>query len=514
MSGMFTNPGGDFINLFQCPIGVNRDMTPLSANCYLDVQWFRFDNGHPRTIGGYEKVISGTNDIVRGMATVSIDDFVRVFLFRNSGIFQVDFLSNGSITGEINVTPSEWIAPTEIQPDLVFSCDLMTITADEDDEVVSESILFVVGMMNSKDPTQTIEAPIFYRNVNQTSVFLPLNQSTAGGVIVDLPFLIKYGNYGVFYRSAAGNPLDWTENNYTASSNEKIIAAQTFQNGFISWTTSKLNKNIYDPSTETYTSVELVPKISLLSPSSIVSVENNTFYWVGQEEFYLYNGIVDIVINKKNRNTFFEKLNKNWKGKIWAIYMPAFKEIWFYSVEGDSRECNHVYIYRIKDNEWSDSVSNRSCGLVYPPLNYPLLADSAVTPYSGSENYPIWEHEKGFNVSYDGINYPIPSRIQTKIYSAIELAQSPIMQNLQIEVRKMEKDILHTGDIDVEILTFEYPNSEPIIYGGFKFTADTTQLPMQISASYISFRFSMNTLEGFAQFGRNTVQYIMGTVRS
>lgn len=511
MNPAYMNELGDLINPFSTKPGIDRDNPIGKIKAHIDGQWCRFDNGNARKMGGYVAISPGTQEIIRGLYTVAVDDFTRVFIFRNTGIWQIDIFADGSVSGETNRTPVGWTPPAMGTPDLTFSFDEMTVYDAGSD--VNTTYLFVVAPPNSQQINQTTEAPIYMGQVNDTTPFESIDQSTSGGVIVYEPFVVKFGNNGVIYWSnqtgGVPDPLDWPTTNRTAIFSKKILAAKSFPGGILMWTSSELKRVTYDVVLGTFVATPVSTEISLLSPGSIVAGHNSTYYWFGKNQTYIYNGVSDTIENGLCRNQFFESLNKQYAGKVFGVYVGDFKEIWWFSPQGNSTECNHLYVFPYKTNDWSDSECWRSAGVGESELDKPLFADSQTNIYSGLPTYSIWMHEMGTDIEVNAIKYPLPSWIQTCQFS---LLQGNPQMNVEIRISKIEKDIQHTGDLEVQVFTYAYTDSQPYITQEFTFQESTTQQDIQISGRYVSFKYTSNTIGGYYQIGDMRYDYKPGAV--
>ncbi len=507
MSGGQNNyPLGDYVQPLKCKPGVDRDSTILACESFLDSQHMRFDDGQPRKIGGYEKIFNGNGDIIRFMYPVAIDNFIRFFLFRDTGVAQIDLFPNGTVSGEIDRTPSGWVPPLSGTPSLTFSVDQMTIVATSTQTV--ENYIIFVAPPNSENPNQTQEAPIFIGSVYSTLPFAPLNQTCSGGILVSDPFLIKYGNDGLMYYSEVRDPFVFPTKNVVGVTAQKLLLAKRYQGGILFWSATQLERAVFNTQTSEWSIVPAAPKISLLSPSSIVESHNSSFMWVGIDNMYLYNGVTNTITNVYNRNQFFDSLNTNYRGKVWGIYMGRFEEIWFFNVEGAATETNRAYIYKYKDGEWCDTYLDRSCGVEAGLFIRPLMAENKTNPYSNSSQYSVWQHEKGFNIVYNGTAYPLEAWIQTKLFSVF-LGNPQV--NVEMRIQKIERDIAQAAsEVQVNILTYKYPYSDPWTSPTMTLKSGDTELNPNISGRYISFKFTSNTLDGFMQVGDNMYQYQLG----
>ena len=87
------------------------------------------------------------------------------------------------------------------------------------------------------------------------------------------------------------------------------------------------------------------------SRQSAIAVDNSV-YFMGNEEFYVYNGSVQ-TLPKNLSNYVFDNMNGDQKDKIFAGVNSAFTEVlWFYP-DGNSFECNRYVSYNYSNDTWS-----------------------------------------------------------------------------------------------------------------------------------------------------------------
>jgi hypothetical protein len=503
---------GYYIQPFDSNPGVSKDTTIYDSETFIDSQHTRFFAGRARKMGGYEKVISGNNHIVRALYSVAINDFTRVFIFRDTGVSHIDFLANGSITGEVDRTPVGWVPPAPGTPSLTFSVDSLTTVSTSGGSFSSAVAVFFVAPPNSQNPSQTQEAQVYYVDAASNQPFNPINVMCSGGLIVFAPYLMVYGNDGVIRYSSATDFTVFPAASNNVVSSTKILACKRYRGGSIlAWTIDSLYTIARDTTNPSrFTSVTTSPKISLLSPSSIIEGHDNSFYWVGNEQFYVYNGVTQTLPNSLNRLQFFANLNKKYKGKVWGMYTGNFQELWWFSPENENTECNRLYGCSLAEKAWFDSNLPRSCGLERDYLDYPLLADTQPNIYSVSSTFSVWQHEKGFNIVDNGMSYPLTAYFQTRLFTAFD--KNPQV-NLEMILRKMEVDVNQMGDMQIQIITYNFPKSDPYESQIYTLTASQKQIDLNIQGRYVSFKFISNDMNGFFQMGKNQVNYQLGGAR-
>jgi hypothetical protein len=225
----------------------------------------------------------------------------------------------------------------------------------------------------------------------QNPTYKPI--SVAGGVCVLYPFIFVYGVAGFIANNnvssiyADRTLYDWngTLANQTNVAASKIIKGMTMRGGTnapsgLFWATDSLVRVSFTPNNAPlYWSYDIVSsQISVMSSSGIVEMDG-TYFWMGVDRFYLYNGGVKVLPNDKNVNYLFDNINYSQRQKVWATKIPRYNEIWFFYPRGTSEECNDAIIYNTKDQIWYDAGqavgSQRSCGYTTEIFPEPIWAD-------------------------------------------------------------------------------------------------------------------------------------------
>jgi hypothetical protein len=115
---------------------------------------------------------------------------------------------------------------------------------------------------------------------------------------------------------------------------------------------------------------------------SAIAVDNSV-YFMGNEQFYVYNGAVQS-LPKNLSNFVFDNLNTEQKDKVFAGVNSAFTEVmWFYP-DGSSFECNRYISYNYSNGTWSMgaydmvALSESAGGASGANLNRTAWQDSSV----------------------------------------------------------------------------------------------------------------------------------------
>lgn len=502
-NSIYDKPYGDSIDRFSSQPGIMRDLPTFASESFIDGQHVRFDNGFPRKMGGYIQLITGNFDVIRQVFVVTIANFLRVFVFQDKRISQFDLTRNGIVSNIIDRTPIDWEPPLTGE-NYIFSVDLLPI---EQEGTVPKNYLIFTPLNTCKNIYNNQLSPIFIGDVQSTAPFEPVLNGTSGGIVVLNNIACIYGSSGNLFYSTPTNPFGFTENQIIA--NEKLIACRTYRDGLLFWTASKLIYAVFVGGEIGWQINVVASNISILSPSSIVGGHNNTFYWVGISQFYSFNGAVDVLPNPFNKNTFFQKINYDFAGNCWGMFVENFSEIWWFAPQDDGSEATHLYFYDTLGKEWSDTKMGRSCGFPSGYFLYPILASSTPDESDGG-TYPLWYHEKGYDKVINNISYPIPSYFTTRIFSLIEKSPST---NVGIRIRKVEKNFQQIGKIKVDVYEIAYPDSQPQLSDSQTFTPEKTQIDLNAAGRFVYLKFTSNDLNGFYQMGHNLIDYKPDTTR-
>lgn len=234
------------------------------------------------------------------------------------------------------------------------------------------------NIMDINNQTQTL---IYWGDTESTTPLVPISVSNpvaSGGIVVLEPYFFKYGNDGVvtFTLNPGGN---WSDAISAPIATTKIIKGLRTRGGNNSpsglfWSLNSLIRASFIGGDAVFNFDTIQEDISLLSQNCIIT-QNNIFYWIGDGQFYLYTGVVEILINETNRDYFFNNLNYEHRNKIWGEYIEEYQELRWYFPKYPNTECSDFISYSLSGKFWFDSVHPRSAGTTVG-YRYPLSASS------------------------------------------------------------------------------------------------------------------------------------------
>ena len=219
------------------------------------------------------------------------------------------------------------------------------------------------------------------------------------------PLLIRF--------SDQRNALDWkatvdnTAGDLKISSGSKIITAIETKREILVFTDTSIYSMQFIGPPDTFGITIVSEGISIRSPNSAVAIEDNVF-WMGNNEFYVYNGAVQ-KIPCTLRDFVFSDFNNLQAEKVFAGVNSSFSEIWWFYPSADSNEVDKYVIYNYQQQIW-----------YYGSLNRTAWLDRGVNelPISASTDFYLYNHETGDD---DGSTDPV-----TAIPAHIESSQMDI----------------------------------------------------------------------------------------
>ena len=178
----------------------------------------------------------------------------------------------------------------------------------------------------------------------------------------------------------------------------KIVGGRSLA-PFISlvWTDAALYLFQYTGSQFVYNSSLAGQDCGLISPNAAVTVDG-VGYWMGADNFYSYGGAVAPMPNVEDiRKYVFDAVPPNLGYQCCGIYVPKFREIWFfYPTTGDTNPTKYV-IYHLNDQCWSVGIAD-----FYSALNV-IAGRASGTHFTQGDTSPLMAGTDGYIYNHDPI---------------------------------------------------------------------------------------------------------------
>lgn len=204
------------------------------------------------------------------------------------------------------------------------------------------------------------------------------------------PLLIRF--------SDQGNPTVWqslatnTAGDLRIGSGSQIITAVETRQQMLVFTDVSLHAMQFLGPPFTFGINEISTNITIAGPLASIAVED-TVFWMGREEFYVFNGQVQ-KLPCSVRSYVFNDFNESQAEKVTAGVNSSFSEVWWLYPSAGSDNIDRYVVYNYQEQVWYYGTLARSVWLDRGINQFPLAA--------GLDGY-LYLHEKGLD---DGSTTP------------------------------------------------------------------------------------------------------------
>ena len=198
---------------------------------------------------------------------------------------------------------------------------------------------------------------------------------------------------------------------------------------------------------------------------------NGVVYWMGEKNFYFYNGNVN-VLNCDVWAKIFDDSNYTQRAKTIAAVNSNFGEVWWFYVSADSEEIDRYVVFSAVEKHWTFGELSRTC----------YVGDSSLfpRPFATSNGY-LYDHEVG--VDDDG------SAMSSSLSSYdMEIGDGDEMAHVSILLPDFK---VLTGSINVQMKAKRYAQSTEERDGEIVNVTSTTEfINPRIKGRQISLHFT------------------------
>lgn len=243
----------------------------------------------------------------------------------------------------------------------------------------------------------------------------PLGSSTQD------PLLIRF--------SDQENVADWTPTTTNTAgdlvigSGSQIITAVETRQQILVFTDVSLHAMQFLGPPYTFGVNMISENVTIASLNAAAAVQD-TVYWMGQNEFYVYSGAVQ-KLPCDVKDYVFSDFNTSQAEKVFTATNTAFSEVWWFYPSGSSSNIDRYVVFNYEQQIWYYGTLDRSAWIDRGLNTNPIAA--------GLDGY-LYNHEDGFD---DGSNNPA-----TAITAYIESSQVDISDGEHFSfVRRIIPDI-------------------------------------------------------------------------
>jgi hypothetical protein len=224
--------------------------------------------------------------------------------------------------------------------------------------------------LSGANATPTVAKQILVSDRDRHTLAFGCDSEAAPGV--QDPLLIRF--------SSQESLTDWaaTATNSAGElrlgSGSEIVRAIETRQQILVFTDSTLYAMQYLGPPFTFGVTAISEKITVLSPNSVVAVDDLVF-WMGNTEFYVFSGRVD-KLPCTVRDFVFNDLNISQSLKVYSGSNTANTEVWWFYPSADSESNDRYVIYNYGEQAWYYGTLPRTAWVDRGILDFPIAAST------------------------------------------------------------------------------------------------------------------------------------------
>jgi hypothetical protein len=311
-----------------------------------------------------------------------------------------------------------------------------------------------------------------------------------GSVNVD-PMYVRWSNQEDITSSTA-----WTATLTNQAGGQRltdgayIVGVKQTQQQILVWTNSALYAFTFVGTPFIYALQQVGTNISTAGINAAAVVGGTTVFWMGNNKFYMYNGVVN-TLPCDVRAYVFDNMNTGQTEQIFAFTVERFNEVWWLYPSGTSTVNNSYVAYNYVDNVWTYGSISRTAWLDTPLRPNPVAAGNNTLYYqeygndaaemSGTSAFTAYIESADIDI-LEGEKFAFIRRLVPDV-TFIGSANSSPQCNITIYVRRMSG-----VNYDTNALT---PITETAVVPVEQFTSDAW---IRLRGRQFKFRIDSNTL--------------------
>ena len=286
--------------------------------------------------------------------------------------------------------------------------------------------------------------------------------------------------------SSQESVTDWeTRQNNTAGelrlgSGSEIITATETRQQILVFTDSSLHAMQYLGPPFTFGITMISENTSIIGPNSSVAIDD-TVFWMGTNEFYLFNGSVQR-IPCTVRDYVFDDFNEGQGAKVFAAANTSYSEVWWFYCSAGSQTVDRYVVFNYQENAWYYGTLERTAWIERGVYSKPVAASG--------DGY-LYLHETGAD---DGSTNPVSSIDSYITSSPIDISDGEQFQF----IRRMIPDFnfvdstTATPVVYVTTTSKNYTTGSALKAETFEINGSTEQVNMRLRGREITVKVESN----------------------
>ena len=271
-----------------------------------------------------------------------------------------------------------------------------------------------------------------------------------------------------------------TAGDHILSGGSEILAVHRTQNATLIWTDAGLHNMQYIGPPFTFSFSEIGANCGAISKACVIS-KDSTMYWMGKEDFFVFDGVVKIIPCSVHRHVFSD-INLEQKTKVVAGLIKKFDEIiWLYPCSSNI-EIDRYVIFNYEQNIWYTGTLVRTVWVDSELMTYPIAINSTGT---------IYHHENGT----DDDTSAMTSFIESAEFDVEEGDRAYLIS------RVIPDMTINAGSVDYIFKTRRYPQATQSTDTIKTVSASTEKLDVRIRTTQIALRIESDALSDSWEMG-------------
>jgi hypothetical protein len=295
------------------------------------------------------------------------------------------------------------------------------------------------------------------------------------------------------------DPTNWTSlPTNTANSGRNLVGGGSFVGGIgvrdgvsLIFSDTSVFQMTYTGDNEVYSTPLAGDNCGLVGPNAGCAMAE-VAYWMGDSEFWTWNGVVSALPSDDIRDYVFRNLNYSQRQKCHAGTVRKKKEVWFFYPSGENTECDSYVIYHVDQNCWSVGTiplgGTRTSFVDASLLEYPFGCDASGV---------LYQHETGTDAAGNAID----SWVTT---APVDLSNGNMNLDFLGFIPDFERQ---SGDASLTVMTRYYPSDPQSLNGPFTISATdgTPRIDLRDDGKMAAFEIESNVLGGDFRVGLNRI---------
>ena len=266
-----------------------------------------------------------------------------------------------------------------------------------------------------------------------------------------------------------------TAGDYPLSGGSKLVTARRTQNSTLIWTDSNMLSMQFIGAPFTFSFTEIGSNCGAISAECVIT-KDTTIFWMGDHNFFMYDGVVKILPCSLHRE-IFQNIRTSQLTKVTGGLIREFDEIiWLYP-SANVLENDKYIIYNYVQNIWYNGTIERTAWDNSELKQYPYGIDSGGT---------VYEHEVINVYNADGV--AMTAYIESSDFDVEEGDKAYLIDELIPDMT------IINGSVDYTLKTRRYPQATQVTDTTKTVSANTNSIDVRVRTKLLAIRVESDAL--------------------